>query len=396
VRDHQPPEEVFTLADYRVRHALYKTDPDLAAAHARHPWVVVFDDHEVANDAHATGAQDHEPADDPDTPYTGPGEPPGIKPEGDFLTRRRGAYQAYLEWMPIREPATWQPRPHRGTQFFRRFSFGDLADLSVLETRQNRSRQVAATAGTGPALPNPALADPDRHLPEPEQLDWLTEGLTGSRKRWHLIGNQVVFTRVYAVPRPGGVAGQVSNPDQWDGYQADQRRLLEAMRDSAAADPVVLTGDVHSSWASDLPLHPETPGAQPGSVGVEFVCPSVTSDGFKETLGGDAAAAQAATAAVRAANPWVRHLEGIGHGFAVLDVTPERVQVDWWFIRSGGDKGLATDPRVDPAATVAWETSFVSVHGSRRVTGPVGPLGPRSDQPRLAVPAAGAGPDRPA
>ena len=80
----------------------------------------------------------------------------------------------------------------------------------------------------------------------------------------------------------------------------------------------------------------------------------------------------------------MRYLEGIGHGFAVVDVTPERVQTDFWFIRSGGDKGLTVDPRLDPAATVGHETSFRSVKGSRQVTGPVGQLGPRSDEPRAA------------
>ena len=118
-------------------------------------------------------------------------------------------------------------------------------------------------------------------------------------------------------------------------------------------------------------------------MGVEFVCPSITSDGFTEVLG-SAAAAQGATAAFQAANPWIRYLEGIGHGFAVVDVTPERVQTDFWFIRSGGDKGLAVDPRLDPAATVGHEASFASVKGSRRVSGPVAQLGPRSDSPRTA------------
>ena len=388
VRDHRPPEEILTLADYRVRHALYKTDADLAAAHRRHPWIVIFDDHEVANNTWAAGAANHDPADDPDTPYTGPGRPAGVKPEGDFADRRRAAYRAYLEWMPIREPASWQPLPHQGTQFFRRFSFGDLADLSVLETRQHRSRQVAATAGAPPGV-DPALADPSRHLPEPQQLAWLAQGLTGSRKKWHLLGNEVVFARVLAVPRPGSVRGEVFNVDAWDGYQADQRTLLTAMGSSPTADPVVLSGDAHASFANELPTRYDTYPADRNSVGVEFVCPSITSDGFKETLSDgalpDAEAARAAdtaTRAFRAANPWVRYLEGVGHGFAVLDVTPERVQVDWWFIRSDGDKGLRTDPRVDPRATVGHETSFASVHGSRRVTGPVPRLGPRSDQPR--------------
>jgi len=146
----------------------------------------------------------------------------------------------------------------------------------------------------------------------------------------------------------------------------------------------VLTGDIHSSWANDLPTDHDGYRVDGGSsVGVEFVCPSITSDGFKEVLG-SAAAAQTATAAFQATNPWVRYLEGIGHGFAVIDVTPDRVQTDFWFIRSGGDKGLVVDPRLDPQATVGHESSWQSVRGSRRVSGPVAQLGPRSDEPRRA------------
>jgi hypothetical protein len=144
--------------------------------------------------------------------------------------------------------------------------------------------------------------------------------------------------------------GQVFNPDQWDGYQADQRALLEAMRTSRTS-PVVLTGDIHSSWANDLPTDPAAYVASRATSSGGVRLPVVTSDGFKEVLG-SAATATAVTAAFQAANPWVRYLEGIGHGFAVLDVTPERVQTDFFFIRTGGDKGLAVDPRLDPAASV--------------------------------------------
>jgi len=381
IRDHQPPVEMLSLEDYRLRHALYKTDPDLQAAHLRFPWIVIFDDHEIANDAYATGAENHETQDDPDTDYTAPGSPTGIRPEGDFQARRRRAFQAYLEWMPIREPESWQRERHQGTQFFRRFTFGDLAELSVIETRQNRSQQVPATAD---GVVNPALADPARHLPEPQQLDWLTRGITGSRAAWHLVGNQTVFARLFGVPALGPVLpGQVFNTDQWDGYQADQRRLLDAMAAARGADPVVLTGDIHASFANDLPRDPTRYPVDRNSVGVEFVCPSVTSNGFKESLG-SAATAQAVTAAAQVANPWVRYLEGVGHGFVVLDVTPQRVQADYWFIHSSGDKGLVVDPRLDPQATVGYETSFASVKGTRRVSGPVAQLGPRSDQPRTA------------
>lgn len=380
IRDHRPGVEIVSLEDYRVRHALYKADPDQQAAHRQHPWIVIFDDHEITNDAYATGAENHEQQDDPDTSYTGQGQPAGIRPEGEFLARRALAFRAYLEWMPIREPAFWQPEPHQGVQFFRRFSFGDLADLSIIETRQNRSQQVPTTVG---GAPNPALSDPARHLPEPAQLEWLTSGVTTSAKAWHLIGNQTVFTRVFRTPRAGVVPGQVFNADQWDGYQSDQRTLLDAMEGSTT-DSVVLTGDIHSSWANDLPTDYEAyRTSRASSVGVEFVCPSITSDGFKEVLG-SAATAQAVTSAFQAANPWVRYLEGIGHGFAVLDVTPDRVQTDFFFIRSNGDKGLTTDPRTDPQATAGYETSFASSRGSRQVHGPVRQLGARSDSPRNA------------
>ncbi len=280
--------------------------------------------------------------------------------------------------MPIREPEHWQLEPHQGRQFFRRFSFGDLADLSVVETRQHRSQQVPALVD---GAVNPALVDPERQLPEREQLAWLTEGLRRSEKAWHLVGNQTVFARVLSTSGPEGA---VFNTDQWDGYQADQAAVLAAMAD-ATADPVMLTGDIHSSWANDLPTDVAAYTADPGatSVGVEYVCPSVTSNGFKESLGG-AATAQAVTAAFQRRNPWVRYLDGIGHGFVVLDVTPERVQADVHFIASGGDTGLAVDPRLDPDAVTRYETSFVSVRGSRRISGPVDELGPRSDELRSA------------
>ena len=213
-------------------------------------------------------------------------------------------------------------------------------------------------------------------------MDWLVDGLTTSRKAWHLVGNQTVLAPVYA---PGSTAPVVFNADQWDGYQADQARLLAAMDEAPVADAVVLTGDIHSSWANDLPRDPAAYAAGGASAGVEMVCPSVTSNGFKEVLGSAAAAART-TAAFQARNPWVRHLEGIGHGYAVLDVTPERVQVDFHYIRSGGDKGLVVDPRLDPAATTAHESSWQAVRGARRITGPVAELGPRGDEPRRAAP----------
>ena len=374
-RDHVPATEMVSLADYRQRHANYKSDPDLQAAHASAPWIVIFDDHEVTNDTFDEGAENHQP-----------------ETEGDFLMRRRLAYQAYLEWMPIRLPD--QGVPHRGLRFWRSFSFGPLADLFVIDTRQNRSQGVPGLAG-GLFGVDPAINDPERVIMEPEQMAALKASLAADTVQWHLIGNQTVFTRV-AVPRelpgreqlgPLGLSAGVFNTDQWDGYGDDQLELLQAMRD-AGADPVVLTGDIHSSWANDVPLDPGTyvpAGPANNSVGVEFVCPSITSDGFSEILGGEQQA-QAATAGLQMSNPHIRYLDGIGHGFAVLDVTPERVQTDFFFISE----------RTDPGATLAFETAFQSVQGSRQITAAQGPVGPRSDSPRTATTAAAAPPASPA
>ena len=370
-RDSVPATEILDLRDYRLRHALHKADPDLQAAHRRHPWITIFDDHEVANNAWATGAENHTPG-----------------AEGAFAERRAAAYEAYLEWMPFRLPEQTAV-PHQGTRFFRRFTFGALGDLSVLETRQNRSKQVDApgfTKSGGGFIPatTPGVDDPTRHLPEPEQLQWLKDGLAATGKPWHLVGNQVVVT---PVGFPGAIFGPgvptLINSDQWDGYQGDQRDLLGhlAAQPAAAGDAVVLTGDIHSSWAMDLPVS-TTSGYTP--VGVEFVCPSVTSDGFYELAGAagppSVAAARGATGAVQATNPWIKYLDGVGHGWTLVDVTPERVQADFHLTPdpTAGRPDPRIDPTVEPAFAVGWQT----LAGSRRVSKAASPIGARSDEPR--------------
>lgn len=381
-RDAQPPTETIDLAGYRLRHALHKADPDQQAAHRQHPWITIFDDHEVANNAWATGAENHTP---------------GV--EGEFARRRREAYQAYLEWMPFRLPEQHRVA-HRGTRFFRRFGFGALADLSVLETRQNRSAQVDVpgftTTGGGfvptgfsPAV-DAALADPGRHLPEPEQMEWLKDGVAAGGTRWHLIGNQVMVTPVRWPGAALNVPGNLTllNSDQWDGYQADQAELFAhlAAQPPSRGDAVVLTGDIHSSWAADLPVA-RTAGYV--SAGVEFVCPSVTSDGFYELVRAALpagtptpavlAATQGVVGAVSATNPWVRFLDGVGHGYTLVDVTPERVQADWYLTPTPTD--ALPDPRVDPQVVPVYAHSFATLAGTRRVTPVAGPVGPRSDEP---------------
>ena len=379
-RDAVPATETIDLQGYRLRHALYKADPDLRRAHRRHPWITIFDDHEVANNAWARGAENHTPGQ-----------------EGAFLKRRRQAFQAYLEWMPFRLPEQRRV-PHQGTRFFRRFTYGALADLSVLESRQNRSAQVDVapfTTGGGGFIPagnsatDAQLADPNRHLLEPEQLRWLEDGTSNGRRQWHLIANQVILTPIRF---PGAVLGapastSLLNSDQWDGYQADQQHLISHLgaQPRGAGDAVVLTGDIHSSWAMDIPAGDR--GTHYRSAGVELVCPSVTSDGFYELVRtarpGTATAAVSTTrrltAAVTGANPWVRYLDGVGHGYTLVDVTPDRVHADFYLTPDPSEE--QPDPRVDPATEPTYARSWQTLAGSRRLSAAAGPVGERADRP---------------
>jgi alkaline phosphatase D len=337
----------------------------------------------VANNTWATGAQNH-------TPGT----------EGTFATRRQQAYQAYLEWMPFRLPAQRALR-NGGIRFYKRFTFGPLGDLSVLETRQNRSAQVDVppftTIGggfipTGDPAVDARLADPARHLLEPEQMRWLRDGTAGRSRQWHLIGNQVVLAPVRFPGSALGLPPQLTllNSDQWDGYQADQSGLIAHLgaQPAVAGDTVVLTGDIHSSWAMDIPADHTDPAS--ASVGVEFVCPSVTSDGFYELVraalppGTPAEAVVATTEGITgiltARNPWIRYLDGLGHGYTLIDVTPDRVQAD--FHHTPRPSSAQPDPRIQPATQVGYARSWQTLAGSRRVSPASGPVGPPADNPR--------------
>jgi len=380
-RDAQPATEAIDLKGYRLRHAIHKADPDQQAAHKIAPWITIFDDHEVANNSWASGAENHQ------------------KDEGAYRKRRQAAYQAYMEWMPFRMPDQDEV-PHRGTRFFKRFTYGSLADLTIIETRQNRSKQVDAPDGsthdggfipfgTDPAT-DAALADPSRHLPEPEQMTWIKDGIS-QPATWHLIGNQTMLAPIRYPGSVGGFTGVGLNSDQWDGYQADQSELIShiAAQPAEAGDVVVLTGDIHSSWAVDLPAVAAgtTPGADYTPVGVEFVTPSVTSDGFYEGVAdrtgyGPGAVALTNTlvvTSVKTQSPWVKYFDGVGHGYALVDVTPDRVQAD--FFLTPEPTAARPDPRTDPKAMPTYQASWQTVAGSRRISAADGPVGARSDSP---------------
>lgn len=323
-----PPHEIVSLADYRTRHAQYKTDPDLQAAHARAPFICVWDDHEVANDTWKAGAENHQPA-----------------AEGDFGLRKAAALKAYFEWMPIREPvAGLAPE-----SIYRSFDFGDLASLLMVETRLLARGQQLTYAhdlpmtAAGPDVPGfeAKRNDPARDLLGDGQRDWIRSTLAASRasgKPWQVIGNQVVMARVkgpdvtkLASPveiavmmarLPADVRAQVQqatqlfklglpfNLDSWDGYPAGRERLYAAFAD-AGVQPIVLAGDSHAFWVNELK------DAAGDRRAVEFGTSSITSPSP-----GDAVQGVPLGAALNMANDEVVLCDQSAKGFVLLTLTP--------------------------------------------------------------------------
>ncbi|MDX2341010.1 alkaline phosphatase D family protein [Micrococcus sp. M4NT] len=345
----------------RRRHALQKSDPDQQAAHQALPWITIVDDHEITNDAWADGAQNHQPG------------------EGDDAARKASTLQAYLEWMPVRLPD--QSVPHEGTRCFRRFPFGDLAQLSIADTRQNRSRRACGFLPLGNPVTDAVMEDPARVLTEPARTRWLQDGVRRAAELWHPIGQQIVMTRVLWPGAALGASGAtIVNADQWDGYRPAQRDMVDSLC-QARADAVVLTGDTHSSRANEL-----VADRGERSTGVEFVCPSVSSDGFFEFSGGTAdpvggvTRTRQLTGALQAMNPHVKHLDGIGHGWVCVDVTPERVQADWH--PTPLPTAAVPDPRVVRGIEPVHAFSYVTRRGERTLRAAAGPVGRRADTPR--------------
>lgn len=354
IRPMQPSHEIKTLKDYRQRHALYKTDPDLQKLHAGAPFICTWDDHESANDAYAGGAENHDPV-----------------TEGDWLKRRAAAYRAYDEWMPVRLSGT--TKVGDGSQIYRRLRFGTLAELSMLDLRTYRTAMGGAFA---PPVPDPDAKN--RKIAGDKQLGWLESGLKNSGSQWKLVGNPVMIAPVLIPPLPNEirdaiidteglfpVEGVQYNTDQWDGYTRERHNLLEFMADHGIQDTVFLTGDIHSAWACDIPMNP---GTYPLSttVATELVCTSVTSNNLKDITGTPARTTSVVVEdLVKGVNRHVRYLDFDNHGYSVLEVTPAKAQMDWYVISD----------RADKSATVKHSTSWAVPATSQRVEQAPKPIG---------------------
>ncbi|MCS6934231.1 MAG: alkaline phosphatase D family protein [Chitinophagales bacterium] len=282
----EPDHEVVTLQDYRIRHSHYKLDQQLRRLHQAYPFIAVWDDHETCNDAWRDGAQNHQPA-----------------TEGPYHLRKKNATETYFNWMPLRKPD-----PNDTLRIFRKLRYGKLMDLIMLDTRlYDRDEQQLS-----------ASDDSTHRLLGPVEMNWFLQQLSDTATRWKIIGNQVMFA-------PVKVFGIAFNDDTWDGYNYERQRVQQHLMQHNIKNFVVLTGDIHTTWCNDIPGPAYNGNTGVGSLGVEFVVPSVTSANSPLPIG---------SGLIQSMNPHIKYVNLDEHGYFILDVNKQRVQADYTFVNT--------------------------------------------------------------
>lgn len=334
----KPANRLLVLDDYRRRYAQYRSDPDLQAIHAALPFIVVWDDHEFADDAWRDGALDHQPA-----------------MEGPFSSRKAAAIRAYQEWLPIRPPD-----PNNPERIYRSFDFGKLVSLHMLDTRIiGRDQQIMmasyydADEKFDAAKFKADVASPRRQMIGAEQMAWLEQSVSASQAAWQILGQQVLMARMeypepvalgaiscaeYAAMKtqirqtPGNSTLPQALPaaptlpcylDSWDGYASDREKVFGMMR-RHDKNLVVLAGDTHNAWASDLHDNMKRP------VGVEFATASVSSPGL-ECSYPDQDPARIAAMMLQLIEP-LYYTQTSKRGYMIITASAAEVRCDWHFV----------------------------------------------------------------
>ena len=286
-------------------------------------------------------------------------------PDACTAQRKAWAQQAYFEWLPIREQ-----RPDDYNFIYRSFAFGGLADVVMLDTRLQRD---AAPADYPPPC-EPSLTDPNRKLLGDAQEQWLFEALRTSRAQWRVVGSSVMFGqwKVWGAPNGESCGGQYLNADQWDGFQVNRQRVMDVLSGGAGharvGNCVFLAGDIHSAWGLDVVDDPNNPAVYNpatggGSLAVEFVCDSITSEfPLPESSGGEA---------FMAGNPHVKYLRTAKRGYLLLDLTPQRVQGEWWYV----------DAVNVPVDAESFGAAFSTTDGANHLVRELSASAPKSDPP---------------
>ena len=313
VREHIGTE-IQTLADYRTRHAQYKTDTHLQAVHAQFPWLVTWDDHELDNNCAGDISEEKD-----------------VESRA-FLARRANAYQAYYEHMPLRRRSI-PAGPNM--ELFRRVRFGQLAEFNVLDTRQYRTDQPN---GDGARQLNGGVFDPKATMLGERQRDWLFQGLLESPAQWNVLAQQVMMARVDLGPGPFSLYAM----DQWSGYDVERKQLLDFIGTRRISNPIVITGDIHSNWVNDLMVEFDERSANP--VATEFVGTSITT-------GGDQGL-KLSPESLMSKNSFVKFHNG-EHGYVRCSVTSKAWQSDYQVVEYVSR----------PGASLVTRASFVVENG---------------------------------
>jgi alkaline phosphatase D len=293
-RIHNPPHELLSLDDYRSRYAQYRSDPDLQEVHRLHPFITTWDDHEIANNAYAEGAENHQPE------------------EGSYTKRRDIAKKVYYEWMPVRD----------GEQLYRKFDFGRMARLIMLDER---------LAGRSAPVKNPgdsSYHNEERTILGNEQYKWLTDALVRSRAKWKIIGNQVIFSRLNLAQ------GNMSlNMDAWDGYPAEQKRLGRLLTINQFDNLIFVTGDTHASWAFETRID-STSGQRP--LAVELGTTSVNSANSNESYADSLVIAHEDL--LLEANPHLKYVNLRDHGYLLLTLKQDYARADFYYVPTNRER----------------------------------------------------------
>ncbi|CAG7559164.1 unnamed protein product [Fusarium equiseti] len=342
-RASQPPDEIFTLHDYRTRHGQYRADPDLQLLSRDFAWIPTWDDHEFANNGYRDGFSG----------LNNTEESFMKKGKVSVDSRKVNAVRAYFEWMPIR-----QTDMDDGLRVWRSFKMGKLLDLIILDTR-NYDRSITSLDWNDGYI-DLIRDDPSRTLMGSRQENWFYKSLSESKDRgaaWRIIGNQIIFSRI----TENYGSGEILSGDNWSGYVANRNRTLEHLYSNDIGNNVFLAGDSHQNWVSDLVWlgtkeYDNKTGT--GSIGVEFAGTAVSSNGIDGPI--EPAAGDAARSRIEK-NPELQWQEGYYRGYFILGVNAKQVSSRFY-----GSPSVATRNAFDiPLA------NFTVVSGENHLKRPV-------------------------
>ena len=313
-----PQHEILSLQDYRDRYSQYHLDKDLQAVHAKHPFINIWDDHEISNNSYATGAENHQ------------------EDEGDYQTRRELAKQVFYEWLPIRLNAN----------HFRAFDFGSLAEVVMLDER------LAGRTAPADSLTDPVLKEKDHLLLGDIQYEWMANKLMTAQATWKVIGNQVIYSYL-----DWGYPSFHINLDSWDGYPIEQQKLADLIRDQNIKNVVFVTGDTHSGWAFEAtnnPFEDYDPESGKGAFAVEFGVTSINSANSDERTATDSVRMHEKELVNSSIDPHLKYANLRDHGYLILTLTDSLARADYKVVSTVKEKN----------STVRIDTSLIVKKGS--------------------------------